>query len=167
MKSFLRLMRDTPKLAASIIAIAAITAMFLSQMVVQGNAQEKIAETWRGAYDILVLPASASNQELTDEEGRTLLDPNFANVSGDPIPSKLLQSIDKLENVDVAAPIGFIARYSGASEVPTLTQIFHEVSDGRRNPLPIDSRRPSPVLSTPKSAEPPALGARLHPPGLK
>lgn len=121
MKSFLRLMRDTPKLAASIIAIAAITAMFLSQMVVQGNAQEKIAETWRGAYDILVLPASASNQELTDEEGRTLLDSNFANVSGDPIPSKLLQSIDKLENVDVAAPIGFIARYSGASEVPTLT----------------------------------------------
>ena len=33
-----------------------------------------------------------------------------------------------------------------------LAQIFHQGSDGRPNPFPKDSRRPSPLLPTPQSA---------------
>lgn len=124
MNSFRRFRRDTPKVLATIIAIVAIAGTFLSQIVIQGQAKERVADSWRSSYDLLVLPSASRQKELVDQEGRTLLDSNYANVTGTSIPNDLVQAVEDIKQVEVAAPIGFIARYSAASEVPTLTIPF-------------------------------------------
>ncbi|WBL20053.1 hypothetical protein [Citricoccus sp. NR2] len=102
-----------------------------------------LGEQWRGGYDILVLgqeEQSSTEVALTDAEGRTLVDPNFANVTAASIDQDIVAAIQEHPDVDIAAPIGFVGRFGNTMEWPILSVPLHLFDDDPERTFALDWR---------------------------
>lgn len=139
--AFIRTVRPGVQLAAHLIVA---TMLLLQAILFSAGAlqlEKVISNSWRGAYDILVLPATAQLPNLKDQQGRQLIDPNFANVDlGAHIPLDTLDQIKHRTDLDVIAPIGFLARLGNTMEWPTISLPLESFTDTPIQAFRIDSK---------------------------
>jgi len=109
-------MRRRAEVAATACLAAAVILAPATAGVGLAAVQSAIDENWRGSYDILVLADSSSL--VSTSEAATLLDPNFANTSAQPIPNDLAEAVDALPGVALAAPVGFLGRLWDVRDFP-------------------------------------------------
>lgn len=109
--------RPIEVVAAVLLALLVLVAPFaatIAAAVVQASTDEH----WRGAYDILVLGEGSTAAMRLENE--TLIDPNFGNISGPTIPDALVERVQALDGVEVAAPIAFLGRLGDVTDLPNL-----------------------------------------------
>lgn len=106
-----RLARSPAKVITyALLAVSLVLTAVLDARSSEGT-RAAIASDWRGAYDILVLGPQASDEGvLAGESGQELVDPNFANITAEPISSELVGKVSQLDDVEISAPVGFLAR---------------------------------------------------------
>jgi len=136
----LRTVRPGVNLAAHLILAAALVVQSLLYSSGALNVEETIGANWRGAYDILVLPEGAKLPQLEDRQGRQLIDPNFANVDlGANISWDVLDQIRQRKDLEVVAPIGFLARLANTMEWPVVSVPLAQFADDPIQAFRLDS----------------------------
>ncbi|MDO5634635.1 MAG: hypothetical protein Q4G34_07175 [Micrococcus sp.] len=103
------------RLISAVLLATAILVSSIMAWQAQSATRDELDESWRGSYDLLVT-ATSLDSTLTDEFERSLVDSNFGNVSGEPIPHDLVDAVASLSRVEVSAPVGLLGRYGNTLE---------------------------------------------------
>ncbi len=112
-------------LAGVLVLLAALTARQVTRLTC-----DALEANWRGRFDILVTAPGAENSLSPgqDSEGLALLDPNFANASTPTMSLDQVRAIAELNDVDVAAPIGFLGSMADSMNWPLFFIPISELS---------------------------------------
>lgn len=131
-----RLWRNRPLLAAVALLALLVPAVGAVSSQTQVRLVGLVDENWRGAYDILVRPIGARSQA---EVEHNLVEPNFLTFTGSGgISVSDWQAIQRIEGVEVAAPVAVVGYletnsiapliYLDASVMPEQATLFRVVS---------------------------------------
>lgn len=90
--------------ASTVLAAALVAASAIAGLLLQTSAAAELTTTlaghWRGAYDLLVLPANV--------HGDSLVEPNFAEYQGQGIDLAQLNAVRAVDGVSLAAPLAWV-----------------------------------------------------------
>ena len=113
-----RWLSDRMQTTVTVVLCLTIIAVTCADVSLATHARTAVSENWRGQYDILV---TAAGQDFGAGQTRGLVDPNFISTAGEGgISEDQVERIDRLQGVEVAAPVGLVGTLRDVALSPSL-----------------------------------------------